>query len=96
MPDGNLEMWLHSHNHCLSINQRLNIMIDVATALDYLHHGCLISILHYNLKPSNVLLDEDMVGHLTNFGIGKLLNEGDSIKQTLTLAMYMAPCDIYF
>ncbi|KAJ7947104.1 Receptor-like protein kinase [Quillaja saponaria] len=39
MPNGSLKKWLYSPNHCLSIYQRLNIVIDVAAALDYLHHG---------------------------------------------------------
>ena len=73
-------------------------MIDVALALDYLHHGCSIPFIHCDLKPSNVLLDEDMVGHVTDFGIGKLLNGENSITQTMTLATigYMAPGDIYY
>ena len=39
MPNGSLEKWLYSHNYCLGFLQRLNIMIDVASALEYLHHG---------------------------------------------------------
>ncbi|XP_039042006.1 receptor kinase-like protein Xa21 isoform X1 [Hibiscus syriacus] len=93
MPNGSLEKWLYSENHSLDILQRINIMIDVASALDYLHFGCLFPVIHCDLKPSNVLLDEDMVAHVGDFGIAKLLGEGDSIKQTITLATigYMAP-----
>jgi LRR receptor-like serine/threonine-protein kinase FLS2 len=39
MSNGSLERWLYSYNYCLNLLQRLNIMIDVALALDYLHHG---------------------------------------------------------
>ncbi|PPS10704.1 hypothetical protein GOBAR_AA09942 [Gossypium barbadense] len=108
MPNGSLEKWLHSDDHALDILQRINIMVDVALALEYLHSGFLIPIIHCDLKPSNVLLDEDMVGHVGDFGVSKLLGEGDSIKQTMTLATvgYMAPeygsagivsvkCDVY-
>ncbi|XP_022748063.1 receptor kinase-like protein Xa21 [Durio zibethinus] len=93
MPNGSLEKWLYSYNYVLDILQRINIMIDVASALEYLHLGHPIPIIHCDLKPSNVLLDEDMVAHVGDFGIAKLLGEGDSIKQTMTLATvgYMAP-----
>ncbi|KAG6703362.1 hypothetical protein I3842_07G081100 [Carya illinoinensis] len=71
----------------------LNIMIDVATALEYLHLGYSIPIVHSDLKPSNVLLDEDMVGHVADFGISKLLDNGASLMKTMTLTTigYMAP-----
>ncbi|PRQ31893.1 putative protein kinase RLK-Pelle-LRR-XII-1 family [Rosa chinensis] len=93
MPNGSLEKWLYSQNFCFNILQRLNIMIDVASALEYLHHGTEIPIVHCDLKPSNILLDDDMVGHVADFGIARLLGGGDSITQTMTLATigYMAP-----
>ncbi|KAL5835462.1 hypothetical protein ACOSQ4_014959 [Xanthoceras sorbifolium] len=93
MPNGSLETWLYSYNYCLDTIQRLNIMIDVASALEYLHHDYATPIVHCDLKPSNVLLDKDMVAHVGDFGIAKLLGEGDSMRQTNTLATigYMAP-----
>ncbi|KAL2513316.1 putative LRR receptor-like serine/threonine-protein kinase [Abeliophyllum distichum] len=93
MPNGSLEKWLYSHNYFLDMLKRLNIATDVALALEYLHHGLPFTVLHCDLKPSNVLLDEDMVGHVGDFGIAKLFGEGESIAQTKTLATigYMAP-----
>ncbi|XVF82932.1 hypothetical protein PTKIN_Ptkin16aG0091200 [Pterospermum kingtungense] len=93
MPNGSLEKWLYSSNYFLDILQRINILIDVALALEYLHLGHPMPIIHCDLKPSNVLLDEDMVAHVGDFGIAKLLGEEDSMKQTMTLATigYMAP-----
>ncbi|KAH7568713.1 hypothetical protein JRO89_XS06G0035800 [Xanthoceras sorbifolium] len=76
MPNGSLEKWLYSHNFFLDILQRLNIMIDVASALEYLHHGYGTPIVHSDIKPSNVMLDEDMVAHVGDFGIAKLLEYG--------------------
>ncbi|XP_042942700.1 receptor kinase-like protein Xa21 [Carya illinoinensis] len=39
-----------------------------------------------NMKPSNILLDEDLVAHVANFGMAKLLGDGDSVIRTMTLA----------
>ena len=58
----------------LSLLQRLNIAIDVASALDYLHHHCQTPIVHCDLKPSNVLLDDKMIGHVSDFGLAKFLH----------------------
>ncbi|XP_065851311.1 receptor kinase-like protein Xa21 [Euphorbia lathyris] len=93
MPNWSLEKWLYSHNYFLDMFQRLNIMIDVASAVEYIHHGSMDPIVHCDLKPSNILLDEDMVAHITDFGIAKLIGEDQSFIQTITLATvgYMAP-----
>ncbi|GFQ03475.1 LRR receptor-like serine/threonine-protein kinase fls2 [Phtheirospermum japonicum] len=108
MPCGSLERWLYSHNHFLDATQRISIMIDVACALEYLHKGYSSPVIHCDLKPSNILLDEEMNAHLCDFGIAKLLGDGESVVQTMTLATlsYIAPeygtggfvsvkCDIY-
>ncbi|RHN41192.1 putative protein kinase RLK-Pelle-LRR-XII-1 family [Medicago truncatula] len=93
MSNGSVYSWLYSNNYCLSFLQRLNIMIDVASALEYLHHGSSMPVVHCDLKPSNVLLDENMVAHVSDFGIAKLMDEGQSKTHTQTLATvgYLAP-----
>ncbi|CAM8949305.1 unnamed protein product [Rhodiola kirilowii] len=72
MPNGNLDSWLHESTS-LKLEQRLDIAIDIASALDYLHNQCVPQIAHCDLKPSNVLLDGDMVAHVGDFGLAKLL-----------------------
>ncbi|TYH51528.1 hypothetical protein ES332_D10G282100v1 [Gossypium tomentosum] len=82
MENGSLEEWLHpsvSMNEPetvrnLNFFQRVNMAIDVAHALEYLHHCCETSIIHCDLKPSNSLLDKEMVGHLSDFGLAKILS----------------------
>ncbi|KAG6642332.1 hypothetical protein CIPAW_09G135400, partial [Carya illinoinensis] len=86
MPNGNSEKWLYSHNQYLNILQRLNIMLDVASTLEYLHYGYSATIVNCDFKPSNILLDEDLVAHVANFGMEKLLGDGDSMIRTMTVA----------
>jgi LRR receptor-like serine/threonine-protein kinase FLS2 len=55
-------------------------------------------VVHCDLKPTNVLLDENMVAHVSDFGISKLMDEGQSITHTKTLATigYLAPGNLFF
>ena len=96
MPKGSLQKWLYSDNHFLDMIERLNVMIDVASSLEYLHHGCPLPVAHCDLKPSNILLNKDMVALVSDFGISKFLGNEESITQTMTLATigYMAPGNV--
>lgn len=97
MPNGSLERWLHSESYLLDLVQCLQIAIDVALALEYLHHGHTYTVVHCDIKPSNVLLDEDMIAHVGDFGISKLFEDGEDMVLTKTLATigYAAPGYIY-
>ncbi|KAI8558213.1 hypothetical protein RHMOL_Rhmol04G0072600 [Rhododendron molle] len=84
MPNGNLDNWLHPVPEAnngerefvgLNLLQRVDIAIDVACALDYLHHQCETPIIHRDLKPSNILLDGDMVAHVGDFGLARFRAE---------------------
>ncbi|KNA23015.1 hypothetical protein SOVF_028330 isoform A [Spinacia oleracea] len=87
MVNGSLEDWLHLKDdtnntlRILNLQQRLDIAFDVANALEYLHHQHGASIVHCDLKPSNVLLDENMVAHLSDFGLAKFISESVSSSQ---------------
>ncbi|CAL5376598.1 unnamed protein product [Camellia sinensis] len=93
MPNGSLEKWLYSHNFCLNLFQRVSIMVDVALALEYLHYDQAEPVVHCDLKPSNVLLDDEMVAHVADFGIAKILAQNKTTTQTKTLGTlgYIAP-----
>ncbi|XP_020241866.1 receptor kinase-like protein Xa21 [Asparagus officinalis] len=77
MVNGSLYDWLHSEENekKLDLVKRINIAIDVASALDYLHNYGEQPIVHCDLKPSNVLLDDDMTAHLGDFGLSRFLKE---------------------
>ncbi|GKB98493.1 kinase-like domain-containing protein [Tanacetum coccineum] len=65
---------------------------NIATALDYLHDCCQTMITHGHLKPSNILLDDDMVAHVGDFGLTRLLgtdlnqNSSTGVKGTIGYA----------
>ncbi|KAL5703649.1 non-specific serine/threonine protein kinase [Ranunculus cassubicifolius] len=93
MPNGNLEQWLHPNtgdrlsSRNFSFIQRVNIAIDVAFGLEYLHHSYEETIVHCDIKPSNILLDRDMTARVGDFGLARFLfnNSSDqSESQTLS------------
>ncbi|KAF6986257.1 hypothetical protein CFC21_004038 [Triticum aestivum] len=83
MPNGNLDTWLHTKSagegpRILSLGQRISIAVNIADALAYLHHDITRSIVHCDLKPSNILLDTDMNAYLGDFGIANLVRNSKS------------------
>ncbi|MED6197972.1 hypothetical protein PIB30_061811 [Stylosanthes scabra] len=81
MSNKSLEILLHSTiedsestNLSFSLVQRINIALDIAFALDYLHNDLEEAVVHCDIKPSNVLLDDDMVAHLGDFGLARLIH----------------------
>ncbi|WMV21064.1 hypothetical protein MTR67_014449 [Solanum verrucosum] len=104
MPKGNLDEWLHPEKEIhekstLTILQRMNIIIDVASALHYLHHECQTPMIHCDIKPQNILLDENLTAHLGDFGLVRLVPEfsnGSDLHQYSSLGVmgtigYAAP-----
>ncbi|KAJ9559465.1 hypothetical protein OSB04_014079 [Centaurea solstitialis] len=97
MVNGSLEDWLHHNQDVgLSFLQRLNIVIDLAGALDYIHRQCGSLMIHCDIKPSNVLLDSDLVAHLGDFGLARFVHPDSSTTHTSSLGIkgtigYAAP-----
>ncbi|KAM0893255.1 hypothetical protein ACQ4PT_025215 [Festuca glaucescens] len=96
MINDNLESWLHltPHEHHpkkpLSLGSRILIVVDIAAALDYLHNHCMPPMAHCDLKPSNVLLDDDMGACVGDFGLAKFLHTYTS-SETHSSTSLMGP-----
>ncbi|CAJ1971859.1 unnamed protein product [Sphenostylis stenocarpa] len=77
---GNLQEQLSDKNlNVLGWKERLQIALDAASGLDYLHNGCKPPIIHRDLKGSNILLDENMHAKISDFGLSRTFaNDNDT------------------
>ncbi|KAM1052202.1 hypothetical protein ACFX19_034236 [Malus domestica] len=83
MPNRSLENFITSKdqsNNTLFDWQKLhNIVNGIAKGIEYLHQGCDRMILHFDIKPHNILLDHDFNPKISDFGLAKLCSKEDSI-----------------
>lgn len=77
--NGSVSDWIHSSdkNKTLSWKQRVEIARDIAEALDYLHNYITPPHIHKNLESTNILLDSNFRAKISNFGVARILDEGD-------------------
>nr|KYP55777.1 putative LRR receptor-like serine/threonine-protein kinase At1g74360 family [Cajanus cajan] len=77
----------------LTCRRRIEVAIDVARALVFLHHECYPAIVHRDVKASNVLLDKDGKAKVTDFGLARIVDVGDSHVSTVVAGTvgYVAP-----
>ncbi|XP_059639520.1 LEAF RUST 10 DISEASE-RESISTANCE LOCUS RECEPTOR-LIKE PROTEIN KINASE-like 2.1 [Cornus florida] len=88
MPNGFLEKFIYSEgllktNGHLGWEKLYQISIGIARGLKYLHRGCNQRILHFDIKPHNILLDEDFCPKISDFGLAKLCTKKESIISML-------------
>ncbi|KAL3500514.1 hypothetical protein ACH5RR_039607 [Cinchona calisaya] len=90
MPNGSLERYIHgkgettskTNNH-LGWEKLYDIALGIARGLEYLHKGCSMRILHFDIKPHNILLDEDFCPKISDFGLAKLCTRKESVVSML-------------
>ncbi|KAM7461691.1 hypothetical protein LguiA_029812 [Lonicera macranthoides] len=97
MPNGSLDKFIFSKGENkapLSWERMYDIALGVARGIEYIHRGCDMQILHFDIKPHNILLDENFVPKISDFGLAKLYSTDDNIV-SLTAARgtlgYIAP-----
>ncbi|KAI7726984.1 hypothetical protein M8C21_011409 [Ambrosia artemisiifolia] len=87
MPNGSLDKVIHGHNPQsstrLEVMKLYEIALGIARGLDYLHRGCNPRILHLDIKPPNILLDDDFCPKIADFGLAKLYSRDKSIVSML-------------
>ncbi|CAN6199679.1 unnamed protein product, partial [Urochloa humidicola] len=77
MPNGSLDRYISEESHGLDWDKRYKIIKGICCGLNYLHEECQSngSIVHMDLKPANILLDDNMVPKIADFGLSRLFND---------------------
>ncbi|XP_044391599.1 rust resistance kinase Lr10-like isoform X3 [Triticum aestivum] len=78
MPNGSLDKYIFSSERSFSWDKLNEIALGIARGINYLHEGCDMQILHFDIKPHNILLDTNFVPKVADFGLAKLYPRDDS------------------
>ncbi|XP_071729196.1 G-type lectin S-receptor-like serine/threonine-protein kinase SD2-5 [Rutidosis leptorrhynchoides] len=95
MSNGSLDRWIYyeDREHVLEWDCRKKIILDVAKGLAYLHEDCRQKIIHLDIKPQNILLDQDFNAKVSDFGLSKLIDRNETEVMTTMRGTpgYLAP-----
>ncbi|KAK8710092.1 hypothetical protein V6N13_145432 [Hibiscus sabdariffa] len=94
--NGNLEQWLHGEiwqHGTLTWEARMKVILGTAKALAYLHEAVEPKVVHRDIKSSNILIDDEFNAKVSDFGLAKLLDSGESHIATRVMGTfgYVAP-----
>lgn len=93
LANGSLEKFIYGGEK-LEWRTLYKIAVGIARGLEYLHCGCNTRILHFDIKPHNILLDEEFCPKITDFGLAKLCTRKESMISTMAArgtVGYIAP-----
>ncbi|XP_014521802.2 LEAF RUST 10 DISEASE-RESISTANCE LOCUS RECEPTOR-LIKE PROTEIN KINASE-like 2.2 [Vigna radiata var. radiata] len=96
MSNGSLDRIIFSKDRSIDFdyNKIYHISIGIARGIAYLHHGCEMQILHFDIKPHNILLDDNFIPKVSDFGLARLFPVDNSIDTMTAVGGtigYMAP-----
>ncbi|XP_021843392.2 G-type lectin S-receptor-like serine/threonine-protein kinase SD2-5 isoform X2 [Spinacia oleracea] len=95
MCNGSLEKWIFNRDipQTLTWSVQRKIIDGVAAGLEYLHEHCKQNVIHFDIKPQNILLDKDFNVKISDFGLAKLVDRGQCEVMTMVRGTpgYMAP-----
>ncbi|GKV52691.1 hypothetical protein SLEP1_g59262, partial [Rubroshorea leprosula] len=95
MCNGSLDQWIFCRDKALALGWqcRRKIILEIANGLAYLHGGCRQKIIHLDIKPQNILLNENFNAKVSDFGLSKLVGREQSQIVTTMRGTpgYMAP-----
>ncbi|CDP15996.1 unnamed protein product [Coffea canephora] len=95
MANGSLDTWIFggTEKSPLPWHTRRKIILDIAKGLAYLHEECCQKIIHFDVKPQNVLLDQNFNAKVSDFGLSKLLEKDQSrvVTRMRGTPGYLAP-----
>ncbi|XP_050271299.1 G-type lectin S-receptor-like serine/threonine-protein kinase SD2-5 isoform X2 [Quercus robur] len=95
MSNGSLDRWIFHKNPEILLDWKLRkkIIIEIARGLSYLHEECRQKIVHLDIKPHNILLDENFNAKVSDFGLSKLVDHDQSqvVTNMRGTPGYMAP-----
>ncbi|XP_059064571.1 G-type lectin S-receptor-like serine/threonine-protein kinase SD2-5 [Cryptomeria japonica] len=96
LQNGSLDKWIfynNMHQHLLDWKTRYKIVLNIARGFRYLHEDCREQIIHFDIKPQNILLDQNFNAKVSDFGLAKLVNRDRSEVITMMRGTpgYMGP-----